>query len=151
VGLFSSYQHYYGCEVDDYQRSGHNSNTLVIKKSLFIRMVANARKKTFTSSNICKAFEGAGIWPLCARKVLGKMRPEVSSHRDTFGLIATPRKSKDIRRRVQVAETMLDTGMASLSLKDNIQTIDPLSQVMISQVKTIMRELGHQLETKIAE
>jgi len=36
---------------------------------------------------------------LCLReKVLGKMRREVSSRRDTFGLIATPRKSKAIRR-----------------------------------------------------
>ena len=150
VGLFAPYQHYYCCEVDDYQRSGHNSQTIGIKKSLFIRMVANARKKTFTSSNICKAFEGAGIWPLSAQKVLGKMRPEVSSRRDTFGLIATPRKSKDIRRRVQVAERLLDTGMASLSLKDDVQTMEHSSQVMITLVKTIMRELGHQWETEIA-
>ena len=88
---------------------------------------------------------------MCERKVLGKMRPEVSSRQDTFGLIATPYKSQDIRWRVQVAEKLLDTSMASLSLKDNIQTIDPPSQVMISRVKTIMREMGHQLETEIAQ
>ncbi|KAG0639922.1 hypothetical protein HOY80DRAFT_1043405 [Tuber brumale] len=76
------------------------------------------------------------------------MRPEVSSRRDTFGLIAIPWKSKDIRRQVQVAESLLDTGMASLSLKDDVQTMD---QIMIIQVKTIMRELGHQLETEIAQ
>jgi len=151
VGLFAPYHHYYGCEVDDYQRSGHNSQTQGIKKYLFIRMVANARKKTFTSSNICKAFEGARIWPLSAQKVLGKMRLEVSSRHDPFGLIATARKSKDIRRRVQVPERLLDTCMASLSLKDDVQTMERTSQVMITRVKTIMRELGHQLCTEIAQ
>ncbi|KAG0636742.1 hypothetical protein HOY80DRAFT_1053523 [Tuber brumale] len=88
-------------------------------------MVANGTAKTFTPSNICNAFEGAGIWPL-----------------------STPWKSKDIQRRVQVAESLLDTGMASLSLMDDVQTTD---QIMIIWVKTIMRELGHQLETEIAQ
>jgi len=40
--------------------------------------------------------------------------------------------------------------MASLSLKDDVQTMEHSSQVMITRVKTIMRELGHQLETEIA-
>jgi len=40
--------------------------------------------------------------------------------------------------------------MASLSLKDDVQTMERISQVMITRVKTIMRELGHQLGTEIA-
>jgi len=87
---------------------------------------------------------------VCAKGV-GKNETRGLLRRDTFGVISTPRKRKDIRPRVQVAERLLDTGMASLLLNDDVQTMERTSQVMITWVKTIMRELEYQLETEIAQ
>ena len=47
------------------------------------------------------------------------MIPEAVARRDTMGLINTPGKSKDIRRRIMAAEKMLDESLASLSLTES--------------------------------
>ena len=128
-----------------------------IKKAIFLAFVTEAREKAFTLQNICHAFEACGIWPLCARRVLGKMVPEAVSRRDTMGLIATPRKSKDIRRRIMAAEKMLDESLASLSLTEPAlplpasSTSAGSSERLNLRVKVILRELGHQLETEVAQ
>jgi len=75
VGLFSPYQHFYGLAMDNHMRSGRKTGD-EIKKAIFLCFVTEAREKTFTLQNISCAFEACGIWPLCARKVLGKMIPE---------------------------------------------------------------------------
>lgn len=154
VGLFSPYQHFYGRAVDDYMRSGQNRHG--IKKSLFIPFLSYAREQAFSHHNICQAFEATGIWPLSARKVLLKMAPEseITARRDTIGLVTTPRQSRDIRRRVQAAGILLDQGLAGLTLTDNPPTSsdpDADAKRILHRVKGIMRDLGHQLETTIAE
>ena len=145
VGLFSPYQHFYGQAVDDYMRSGQN--TYGVKKAIFIPFLTEAREQTFIPKNILQSFSTIGIWPLCARKVLTKMAPETKSRRDTLGIIASPRTSRDIRRRIMTAEKLLDKGMANLNLGDSPS--EP-SRYLLGRIKVIMRDLGHQLETEIA-
>ena len=85
------------------------------------------------------------------------MVPESVSRRDTMGLITTPRKSKDIRRRIVAAEKMLDESLASLSLTEPTWAISgsstsaDSSERLTFRVKVILRELGHQLETEVAQ
>ena len=153
VGLFSPYQHFYGQAVDDYMRSGHNVGG--VKKSLFIPFLTIARERTFQTQSIQQAFAATGIWPLCARRVLGKMAPETTSRRDTMGVIASPRTSRDIRRRIITAEKVLDEGFGLLKLSDpppvpSISSGAAEAKRLVARVKTIMRDLGHQLEEEIA-
>ena len=74
-----------------------------------------------------------------------------------MGLIATPRKSKDIRRRIVAAEKMLDESLASLSLTEPTRTLSgssisaDSSEGLTFRVKVILRELGHQSETEVAQ
>jgi len=74
-----------------------------------------------------------------------------------MGLIATPRKSKEIRRRIMAAEKMLDESLASLSLTELALPL-PASSTSVGsserlnfRVKVILRELGHQLETEVPQ
>lgn len=157
VGLFSPYQHYYGRAVDDYMRSGQNEYG--IKKAIFIRFLTEAREKTFTIHNICRAFEATGIWPLCARRVLGKMSPDdaaaARTRRDTLGTMTAPRTSKDIRHRILTAQQLLHEGLGRLTLQENTSSLSTQSQpagvVLVARVTAIMQQLGHQLETEIAQ
>ena len=77
------------------------------------------------------------------------MVAEAVSRRDTMGLIATSRKSKDIGRRIMAAEKMLDVSLASLSLAEPAlpfaasSTSAGSSDCPNFRVKGILRELGH--------
>jgi len=156
VGLFSPYHHFYGLAVDNHMRSGRQTGD-GIKKAIFLCFVTEAREKTFTLQNISCVFEACGIWPLCARKVLGKMIPEAVARRDTMGLITTPRQSKDIRRRIMATGKMLDESLASLSLTESAlpspsgPTLAGSSERLNLDIKVILREPGHQLETEVAQ
>ena len=50
---------------------------------------------------------------------------EAVSWHDTMGLIATSRKSKDIRLRIIAVEKILDQSLASLSLTDPALALPP--------------------------
>jgi len=138
VGLFSPYQHYYGIEVDNYVRSG--KNIVGIKKSVFLPFLTAARNQTFSPHNILQSFISTGIWPLNARRVLGKITPTTTKRRDTLGTMPIPKSSREIRQRVLSATKLVDT-LSSQST--SLSTID--------RVKSIMKDLGHQLEEEIAE
>ena len=138
VGLFSPYQHYYGIEVDNYVRSG--KNIIGIKKSVFLPFLTAARNQTFSSHNILQSFVTTGIWPLNAQRVLGKITPSTTKRRDTLGTMLVPKSSREIRQRVLSATKLVDTLSSQSS---SLSTID--------RVKSIMQDLGHQLEEEIAE
>lgn len=148
VGLFGPYQHYYGQAVDKFMRSGQNKNG--IKRSIFIPFLTQACERTFSAANIHKAFATTGIWPLCARRVLAKMTPDqlITARRDTFG-IASPKRSQDIRQRVKAAEKILSEAMESLQISE--ESSGATNRKLVARVTEIMRELGHQLETEIAQ
>lgn len=136
VGLFSPYQHFYGLAVDNYMRSGQN--IAGIKKSIFILFLTEARQATFTTHNIRQSFSSTGIYPLNARRVLGKLAPKVPKRRDTLGIIKSPSGSREIRHQVQAVGLLLD----KITLGNSHPTMD--------RVRGIMSSLGHQLEEEIA-
>ena len=135
VGLFSPYQHFYGLAVDNHMHSGQNITR--IKKSIFIPFLTEARQVTFTH-NIRQSFSFTGIYPLNARRVLGKLAPKVPKRRDTLGIIKSPSGSQEICYQVQAAGLLLD----KITLGTSHPTMD--------RVRGIMSSLGHQLEEEIA-
>jgi len=106
VGLFSLYQHFYCLAVDNYMRSGQN--IAGIKKSILIPFLTEARRATFTTHNIRQSFSSTGIYPLNARRVLGKLASKVPKGRDTLGIIKSPSGSQEILHQVQAAGLLPD-------------------------------------------
>lgn len=150
VGLFGPYQHLYDQAVDDFTRSGRNEDG--VTRAAFIPLLTTVRRKAFTTRNIVSAFEATGIWPLCARKVLTKVPRDAarseSEPRDSPGAIASPRSNREIRRKVQVAEQLLAQSFEALAIDSPTAAT---GRLIIAHVTAIMQELGHQLETEIAQ
>jgi len=136
VGLFGSYQYFYGLAVDNYIRS--SQNIVRIKKSIFIPLLTKAREVTFTSDNICQSFSATGINPLNPRRVPGKLNLKVERRRDTLDIIKKPTGSREIHHQVLAAGRLLATRTR--------RNADPT----VNRVKGIMSSLGHQLEEEIA-
>ena len=139
VGLFGPYQHFYGQAVDEYTRSGQNTEG--IKKAIFIPFLTFARTSTFTTHNILQSFVSTGIWPLNARRVMGKALPTEPKRRDTFGVVKHPETGPDIRHHILAATNLL----GSLNLEKG-----GTDELISERVQGILKDLGHQLEEEIA-
>ena len=144
VGLFSPYQHFYGLAVDKHLRSGQSLEG--IKKAVFIPFLTEARDNTMKPTTIQRAFTTTGIWPLNSRCVLRKVAPERHKRRDTQGLVKNPPNAQDIRNKVKMGKSLLDLGL--LTLEDS--TVGERVGIR-DWVVELLRDLGHQLETEIAE
>ena len=156
IGLFSPYQPFYGLAVDNHICSRRKTID-GIKKAMFLAFDTETREKAFTLQNICHGLEPGGIWPIFARRVLWKIVWEAVWRCDTMGLITTPRKRRDIKLRIMAAETRLDETLASWLLSDLALALPPTfisgasSERPTLGVKCILPELGHQLETEVAQ
>ena len=113
VGLFSPLQKYYGKQVDQITRFGNISVT----KGNFLPMLVEARRQTYTLSNISGAWRGAGLIPLNPRHVLSKLPQEPGEKRPaqpvsspTPGPPPTPRNTSDVHRRVRPAKLLLNSS-----------------------------------------
>jgi len=146
VGLFSPYQHFYGLAVDNHIRSGQSQEG--IRKAVFIPFLTEARTKTMTSHSIQQAFTATGIWPLNSRRVLGKLAPRATKQLTAIGVARNPQTAWDIRGKVKAGKKLLDIGF--MSLEDTKVDLKECGEIR-DQVVGILRELGHELETVIAE
>ena len=70
------------------------------------------------------------------------------ARRDTFGIVS-PKRSQDIRQRVKAAEKILSEAMESPQISEESSGVT--NRKLVARVTEIMRELGHQLETEIAQ
>lgn len=83
VGVFSPLQKYYKQEVNLHRHS--------IDKATFPDLLARARTKAFTSSNIAAGFSASGIWPYNPRVILDKLSlPEPAVERDPSEILPPP-------------------------------------------------------------
>ena len=146
VGLFSPYQHFYGLAVDNHIRSGQSQEG--IRKAVFIPFLTEACTKTMTSHSIQQAFTATGIWPLNLRRVLGKLAPPPIKQLTAIGVSRNPQTAWDIRGKVKAGKRLLDIGF--MGLEDTKVDLKGTGEIR-HQVVGILRELGHQLETAIAE
>ena len=146
VCLFSPYQHFYALAVDNHIRSGQSQEG--IRKAVFIPFLTEARTKTMTSHSIQQAFTATGIWPLNPRRVLGKLAPPAIKQLTAIGVSRNPQPAWDIRGKVKAGKRLLDIGFMDLEdMKVDLKETGGIRD----QVVEILPELGHQLETAIAE
>ena len=146
VGLFSPYQHFYGLTVDNHIRSGQSQEGM--RKAVFIPFLTESRAKTMISHSIQQAFTATDIWPLNPRRVLGKLAPPATKQLAAIGVARNPQTAWNIRGKVRAGKRLLDIGF--MGLEDTKVDIKESGE-MWDQVVGILRELGHQLETAIAE
>ena len=101
-----------------------------------------------TSHSIQQAFTATGIWPLNLRRVLGKLAPPPIKQLTAIGVSRNPQTAWDLRGKVKAGKRLLDIGF--MGLEDRKVDLKETGGIQ-DQVVGILQELGHLLETVIAE
>lgn len=160
IGLFGPLQRHYSNILDEAAQGGE----LGINKGMFLqyvyllrcptfsqltldRYLFRARRMTYTTKNICAAWEAAGIWPFNPRRV---SKPKISAsanRRDSLAITATPRNSRMARSTTKLALSYIKgNNETACKLRAIVKQMDKGLQQAITD-----KEINDHVHQKIRE